>query len=232
NHLVHKTEGENNVKIQCPCGLVSAKTHITGGQSGAVSFESVPSFALKLDQFVNTAAYGPVELDIGYGGAFYGILDAATIGLDVQTSSLQDLIAAAEVLSIAINKEIDITHPDEEDLGYLYGIIFTDGKSGKDHDPSANVCIFADGQVDRSPTGSGVTARLAIMSAKGETGIGVAHQIESITGAVFNGEISSDTSVGPYKAVTVRVGGRAHYSGTAEFTAEDDDMLAGGFLLK
>jgi len=232
NNLVPVQEGETIVKIQCPCGLVEAATQVTDGKSGAVSFESVASFALRIDQFVNTAAYGPVELDIGYGGAFYGILDAASIGLNVKSTPVQDLITAAKHLSDAINKEIEINHPEEEDLGYLYGIIFTDGESGKDHDPSANVCIFADGQVDRSPTGSGVTARLAVMAAKGETEPGIPHQIESITGAVFSGEVRNETIVGPHKAVTVLVGGRAHYSGTAEFTVEEDDMLAGGFLLK
>lgn len=230
--LVKKTGDRTPVNIQCPCGLVRAAVQTGGDHSGAVTFESVPSFAYKLSQYVETAEYGPVELDIGYGGAFYGILDAASLGLDVKTSPVNSLTAAAEQLIDAIRTQIDITHPEEADLGYLYGIIFTDGRTGSRENASANVCVFADGQIDRSPTGSGVTARLAVEAAKGEAALNEPHSFESITGAVFSGKIVSHCAVGPYKAVTVEVSGRAHYSGTAEFTMEEDDMLAGGFLLR
>lgn len=229
--LVIPAKGKAEVAIQCPCGLVKATVDVPNDLSGAVTFESVPSFVMALNQFINTDVYGPVELDIAYGGAFYGILDASSIGLDLVTSPVQDLIAAATTLKTAAITQISINHPEEEDLGYLYGIIFTDGQTGKAGRPSRNVCIFADGQVDRSPTGSGVTARLAVMAAKGETQIGTDHAFESITGAVFAGKALSKTHVGPYKGITVEVSGRAHYSGTAEFTMEDDDRLAGGFLL-
>ncbi len=230
--LVSACEGTTTLTIQCPCGPVTASVETPAGKSGRVSFESVPSFALKLDQFVNTDAYGPVELDIGYGGAFYGILDAASIGLDVTKTPVQDLIAAAGHLKEAINNEIDINHPEEEDLGFLYGIIFTDGRTGRDNSPSRNICIFADGQVDRSPTGSGVTARLAVMAAKRETKIGEPHVFESITGSLFNGKTLSKAVVGPYKGVKVEISGQAHYYGTAEFTMEENDPLSGGFLLR
>ncbi len=229
--LVARTGAETPVNIECPCGLVKATVQTDVTHSSSVRFESVPSFAFKLNQFVETQEYGPVELDIGYGGAFYGILDAASLGLDLKSSSIASLVSAAAQLSEAIRNQIDITHPIEQDLGYLYGIIFTDGQSGEDA-ASMNVCVFADGQIDRSPTGSGVTARLAVMAAKGEADIDIPHSFESLTGAVFSGKIISNCNVEQFKAVTVEVGGRAHYSGTAEFTMEEDDMLAGGFLLR
>ena len=230
--LVKKTGSKTSANIECPCGLVRASVQSDEEHSGAVTFESVPSFAFKLNQFVETPDYGPVELDIGYGGAFYGILDAASIGLDVRSSPIDQLAAAANQLSEGIRNQIKITLPIEPDLGYLYGIIFTDGQTGGNGVASANVCIFANGQIDRSPTGSGVTARLAAAAAKGEAEINMPHSFESITDAVFSGKIISHCQVGPYKAVTVQVGGRAHYSGIAEFTMEEDDMLAGGFLLR
>lgn len=230
--LVKRTGSETTVKIQCPCGLVEAQVQSDDNHSGAVLFESVPSFAYRINQFIDTTDYGPVELDIGYGGAFYGILDAATIGLDVKTTPMTSLTAAANHLADALRSQIEIIHPEEADLSYLYGIIFTDDNSGADGINSTNICVFADGQIDRSPTGSGVTARLAVAAAKGETQIGVPHHFESVTEAVFSGKIVSDCTVGKYKAVTVEVGGRAHYYGTAEFTMEEDDMLAGGFLLR
>ena len=233
NGLVPKGDGGHvPVNIQCPCGLVRAEVDVSNGRSGAVRFESVPAFAYKLDQFVDTAEYGPVEMDIAYGGAFYGILDAATIGLDLATSPVQSLVNAANQLSAAAQSQVSITHPTEEDLSFLYGIIFTDGKSGADGSASRNVCIFADGQVDRSPTGSGVTARLALEAAKGSATQDQPFAFESLTDTIFSGKIKSTCKIGTFDAVTVEVGGRAHYCGTAEFTMEDDDMLAGGFLLR
>ena len=230
--LVVKQDGETPVNIQCPCGLVRALVQTHEGITGTVKFESVPAFAYKRNQFVNTRNYGPVELDIGYGGAFYAILDAATLGLDVRSSPTRDLAMAATHISEAVKAEIEITHPEEADLGFLYGTILTDGSSGADGNPSANICVFADEQVDRSPTGSGVTARMALAAARKTSSPGDLHRFESVTGSVFSAKIMHEAIVGPYNAVTVEVAGHAHYTGSAEFTWEEDDMLAGGFLLR
>ncbi|MEH6402207.1 MAG: proline racemase family protein [Sneathiella sp.] len=230
--LVKKEPSSTSMVIQCPCGNIETNVQTDGNHFGTVTFKSVPAFAYKIDQFVNTLDYGPVEIDIAYGGAFYGILDASSIGLDVKTSSIESLNYAARHLGEAIRQQIEITHPGEADLSFLYGIIFTDGQSGAKSTPSVNICVFADGQIDRSPTGSGVTARLAVAHAKGETTIGRLHSFESITGTVFTGKVVAKAEASPYKAVTVEVGGRAHYSGSAEFIMEEDDMLAGGFLLR
>ncbi len=231
--LVEKTGAAvQQVNIQCPCGLVQAFVDVSEGKSGAVTFQSVPSFAYKINQFINTTEFGPVELDIAYGGAFYGILEAASVGLDLKESPVQLMIATANQLAAALRQQIPIEHPQENEMGYLYGIIFTDGGNGAGAIPSRNVCVFADGQVDRSPTGSGVTARLALNAAKGTAQIGELYHFESLTDAIFTGKISSKTMIGNQQAVTVEVGGRAHYCGTAEFIREDDDLLAGGFLLK
>ncbi|MAZ03806.1 MAG: proline racemase [Sneathiella sp.] len=230
--LVVKGASETTVRIQCSCGLVTANVETREGISGQVRFESVPAFAYKLGQFVETREYGPVEVDIGYGGAFYGILNAASLGLDVLKSKTRDLAAAATIVSTAIKEQIDITHPEEPDLGYLYGTILTDGSIGNEGKPSANICVFADEQVDRSPTGSGVTARMAIAAARKAITSGEICQFESVTGAIFTGELRNTTKVGPFNAVTVEVSGHAYYSGSAEFTFEDGDPLGGGFLLK
>ncbi len=231
--LIEKTENpKQQVNIQCPCGLVQATVDVQDGKTGSVHFESVPAFAYKIGQFVNTAAFGPVELDIAYGGAFYGILEAASVGLDLKATPLQTLIQTATQLAAAVREQVPIAHPTEDELGYLYGIIFTDENDGNGPNPSRNVCVFADGQVDRSPTGSGVTARLALNAAKGLSSPGELYHFESLTDAVFTGKILSKTKVGPYNAVTVEVGGRAHYCGKAEFTVEEDDLLANGFLLR
>jgi proline racemase len=137
---------------------------------------------------------------------------------------------AADALTQAA-KSIPLTHPDSPDLAFLYGTIITDSGNGKDA-PSKNICVFADREVDRSPTGSGVTARLAAMYAKGGIGIGETRLFESVTGARFTGEVVRTVKSGPHDAVIARVGGRAHYTGKAVFTVEEDDPLGGGFLLR
>ncbi|SLN32492.1 proline racemase family protein [Oceanibacterium hippocampi] len=218
------------VAIQCPCGLVRTEVAMENGRPGAVSFESVPAFASHLGKLVETRDWGPVTLDIGYGGAFYAVLAAGEIGLDIGTSPVARLTDAGETISRAATA-LPLRHPDEEDLGFLYGTILTDGTDGAGPDPSCNICVFAGRQVDRSPTGSGVTARIALAFARREIGLGEVRRFRSVTGAIFEGEAVRETRAGPHRAVVVRVAGRAHHSGTARFVVEPDDPLGDGFLL-
>src|SRR6185436_3116062 len=122
-------------------------------------------------------------------------------------------------------------HPDHADLGFLYGSILTDGGDGIG-EPTKNVCVFAEAEVDRSPTGSGVTARLAAMHAKGLIDIGETRRFESIVGSIFTGTVARMTQAGQHPAIVARVGGKAHYSGKAEYWTEDGDALGRGFLVK
>ena len=164
--LIVKEDGETPVNIQCPCGLVRAYVETKNGVTGAVRFESVPAFAYKLNQFVETREYGPVELDIGYGGAFYAILDAATLGLDVRTSRTTRSGDGGDPY-FRRGKGTNSDPPSgRERSGLSLWDHSTDGGTGRDGSPSANICVFADEQVDRSPTGSGVTARMALAAAR------------------------------------------------------------------
>lgn len=229
--LVEAREPCTTVRIQCPCGVVVARVDTRDGRSRAVRFESVGAFAALLDAVVEVEGAGPVQIDVGYGGAFYALVPAARVGLDVRTSPVRSLVQAAWQVTRAAKAQLEIAHPEQPDLGFLYGTILTDGATGRDR-PSANVCVFADRQVDRSPTGSGVTARMAVQKARGKAEAGREHRFSSLTGSVFTGCIVSDTRVGEREAVTVLVGGQAHYTGTARFRAEPDDRLAGGFTLR
>jgi trans-L-3-hydroxyproline dehydratase len=229
--LVPAREPETLVNIQCPCGLVRATVEVRGGRAGAVRFESVPAFAFALDRQVAVPGAGTVTLDIGYGGAFYAILPASQLGLDVHRSSVRELTDAASRVTEAAKQQIALSHPDDPDLAFLYGTILTDGGDGANR-PSANICVFADREVDRSPTGSGVTARIALQHARGQLALGVERRFESVTGAIFTGRAVREVRAGDRAAVTVEVGGRAHYTGRCRFTIEADDLLGGGFLLR
>ena len=224
-------EPETAVNIQCPCGLVRAVVAVENGRAGAVRFRSVPAFAFARQVLVSTSDWGPLELDIAYGGAFYAVLAADSIGLGLDPGSLRALRDAGEAITQAAATQIPLEHPDDPDLGFFYGTIFTDGHDAFEEAASRNICIFAGRQVDRSPTGSGVTARIALQWTRGEIALGQTRAFESITGAVFTATAVEETTVGRYRAVVVEVSGKAHYSGEACFTLEPDDPLGEGFLL-
>ena len=224
---VKRQLGETIVRLQCPCGLVVARV----ASDGFVRFESVPSFAYALDRIAPTATWGPVAVDIAYGGAFYAVLEADSIGLDLRRSPMRLIADAGEEITGAAATAIPIDHPDDPDLGFLYGTILTDGGDGSDK-PSRNVCIFAGRQIDRSPTGSGVSARMALQLARRQTNPGEQRRFESCTGAVFTGCVLHEAdAVGSRKTVTVEVGGRAHFIGESRFRLDPDDPLREGFSL-
>ncbi|MBN9090134.1 MAG: proline racemase family protein [Reyranella sp.] len=215
------------VRLQCPCGLVVA----TVAADGSVRFESVPSFVYALDRVAPTPAWGPVTVDIAYGGAFYAFLSADSIGLDLRQSPMRQIADAGEEIARAVAKAVPIEHPAEPDLAFLYGTILTDGGDGASA-PSRNVCIFAGRQIDRSPTGSGVSARLALQVARRQARLGDERRFESCTSAIFTGKALRDApSVGPRKSVIVEVGGIAHVTGESRFRFDADDPLRGGFTL-
>jgi trans-L-3-hydroxyproline dehydratase len=229
---VAKVEPETKVRIQCPCGPVVAHVAVKDGRPGRVRFESVPAFALALDRTVTTPTWGPVTLDIGFGGAFYALVPAETIGLDVRRTPARLLADAGWEITQAVQAQLPILHPEEPDLGFLYGTILTDGRDAFSDQPTANACIFAGRQVDRSPTGSGVTARLAVQYRRKLIGLGQERSFESVTGSRFGGRVLRETRAGQHPAVVVEVSGEAHYSGTARFTLEAGDPFQEGFLLE
>ena len=145
--LVKPVSPETPVRIQCPCGLVRAYVEYQGGVSGVVRFESVPAFAFLTNQRIDVAGYGCVQYDIGYGGAFYALADIGQFGLDLCKSPIQDIIAAGSSLTEAVRRSVSLSHPESEDLAFLYGSILTDGRDEYSEEATANICIFADCQV-------------------------------------------------------------------------------------
>ncbi|HJU49575.1 MAG TPA: proline racemase family protein [Pseudogulbenkiania sp.] len=225
--LVPVTAPLTRVGIECPCGLVSAWV----AADGSVSFNSVPAFAFALDHVVNVPGIGNISVDIGYGGAFYAVVDAARLGVTLD-GRLRDVVDAATALSDAVRHSIRVRHPEADDLGFLYGSILTDGRERASDGPSRNVCIFADAEVDRSPTGSGVTCRMALRHARGLVAAGESCQFDSLTGARFTASVNGPAVLSGHAAVTVRVSGRAHYSGRARWSLEPGDEIGRGFLLR
>jgi proline racemase len=216
--------------LQCPCGPVDVSVQVVDGKPGQVSFRSVPAFALAMDCQVDVPGIGTVRYDVAYGGAFYAFAEAAALGTDVHAPS-PEIMSRSAALCAAVRHDIAIAHPDEPDLGFLYGAILTDGRDGSD-EPATNVCVFADQQIDRSPTGSGVTARIALAVARGLPVDGPARRYRSITGAVFEGRPAGAAQVGPYPAVLVDVGGQAYWTGRSSFAHDPEDTIGAGFLVR
>ncbi len=220
------TGGIAEFALECPCGPVHLRAHREGSGIGRVEFDSVPAFPSRLDCVIETPAFGRLRVDIAYGGAFYAVLPASRLGLSLFDSPLHELVAAGVAVTEAGRAQVAIEHPSEPDLAFLYGTILTCDAAPQDR-VSHNLCVFAEGQVDRSPTGSGVTARMALDHAKGLVKSGFRREFRGLSGDPFSGEIVEETA-GAQSAVIVRVGGRAYYTGTASFVAEPDDPLRDG----
>jgi len=229
--MVPATEPETAVGIDSPAGLVRAFVRVDNGKALGVRFLNVPSFVVDLDAEVEVPDLGRVRYDLAYGGAFYAFVDAADLGLRCDGDHVRSLIEAGIAVKKAVMASVDIVHPFEEDLGFLYGVIFVE-PSPTPGVHSRNCCIFADGEVDRSPTGTGVSARLALHFAKGEIALGEEIVIESLIGSSFAGRVVEETVFGPHPAVVPEVSGRAHITGRHEFVLDPDDDLVHGFMLR
>ena len=229
--LVARREPATAFAIQVPAGLVGVRVEVDGERTGRVTFRSVPAFVTALDHPVEVAGHGEMPVDVAYGGAFYAFADAGRFGLDVRTSPVSDLADAAWAVTEATRDAVPLDHPDDPDLAFLYGTILTDGRDDWSPEPTANVCVFADREVDRSPTGSGVTARIAIQRARGLIEMGAERPFESITGSIFTGRAVEETTAGHRQAWVVEVAGEAFYTGQSEFWLEKGDPLP-SFLLR
>ncbi len=224
-------EPETTIKIDTPAGLVTARARISAGHVKSVYFHNVPSFVLALDEEAEVPGLGRVRYDLAFGGAFYAYVQAAEVGLNCTPEDLRQLIEKGMAIKRAVMASRPVVHPLETDLSFLYGTIFI-GPPESEGVHSRNVCVFAEGEVDRSPTGTGVSGRLAIHYARGEIGLNQPIVIESIIGSRFTGRVVAATTVGPHPAIIAEVEGSAHITGRHEFLIDPSDELRNGFLLR
>ncbi len=219
------------LKIDAPAGLITAYARIAGQKVESVYFHNVPSFVAALDAEVEVPGLGTITYDLAYGGAFYAYVNAASVGVSCNPDHYRQLIDIGMRIKRAIMSSRAIVHPYEEDLSFLYGTIFV----APPEDPqshSRNVCIFAEGEVDRSPTGTGVSGRAAIHFARGEIGLNEPIVIESIIGSKFTVSAVKTTTFGEYPAIIPQVEGRAHIVGKNEWWIDPEDPLRDGFILR
>ena len=219
------------IKIDSPAGLITAYANIENNQVVSVSFHNVPSFVAAPDEVVDVPELGKVRYDLAFGGAFYAYVNAGDVGLTCTRKDYRPLIETGMAIKNAVIKNKRIVHPFEKDLGFLYGTIFV-GPPTQAGSHSQNVCIFAEGEVDRSPTGTGVSGRLAIHHQRGDIKVDEEIIIESIIGSKFSGKVVRETTFGTYPAIIPEVTGQAHIIGRNELWINPSDPLKEGFILR
>ena len=208
-------EPETRVTVDVPSGRLETVARVEGGDVRSVRFRNVPAYVHARDLKI-----GRFTVDIAYGGAFYALLPAAQAGLRVEPRQLPQLIELGRGLKQHIEAEHQVRHHLRPEIEGIYGVIFTDG--------DRNVTVFADGEVDRSPCGSGTSARLALLDATGELPRGQTLTHRSIVGSTFLGRVVEEVEGG----VITEVEGSAHLTGRHEFVLQPDDELGTGFLLR
>jgi proline racemase/trans-L-3-hydroxyproline dehydratase len=221
---------EIELAIDAPSGTLPVVASVRDGHVERVRFRNVPSFVV-LEGIDVPSSRGDLTLDVAFGGAFYATLNAESAGLDVARSDLPSLIELGRELKRAVESRYEVAHPEEPELRDVYGVIFYVDEGG---DPlvQRNVTVFADGEVDRSPCGSGTSARLAVLHREGRLAAGDVLLHRGIVGTEFEGRIVEETTVAGRAAVVTEVAGSAHLTGRHEFVLEAGDQLGTGFLLR
>ncbi|MEV7086552.1 proline racemase family protein [Streptomyces sp. NPDC093085] len=226
-------DGTVDVVIDVPSGRVTARVALTASRVVSVGFRNVPSYVLARDLTVPTSR-GEVRATLSYGGAIYANVDASHLGLTVAPEHLADLIAVGREVKWALDGHEAARHPDDPRLSGVYGTILFE-EAGPAEGPDIhqrNVTVFADGEVDRSPCGSGTCARLAVLAADGRLAPGARLLHESVVGSTFVGRLLGTAEAGGRPAVLPEVSGMAYRTGEHTFHVDPHDPLVPGFVLR
>jgi proline racemase len=223
-------EPETTVMIDTPAGPVSAMADCRDGRCRSVEFENVPSFVDRLDARVEVAGVGTVAVDVAYGGMFYAIVDATKLGFAVEPSEARDLAVAGERIRLAAREQLEVVHPENPGIRGV-SIVQLNRPFAGIGQVTRNTCIVAPGRSDRSPTGTGTSARLAILHARGQMNVGDAMIHESIIGSRLRGRIVASTSVAGRPAIIPAIRGRAWITGFHTYLLDPEDPYPEGYLL-
>ncbi len=228
--LVPVTEPYTEVVLDAPAGLVRTRVKVENGKAVEVSLVNVPSFVYKKDLSIEIEGYGTIPFDISFGGSFFALVDGAKIGKEIAMYNLDYFIDLGMAMIEKINQTIEIQHPYLDirtvDLVEFYG---------EADDPEAdlkNVVVFGDSQADRSPCGTGTSAKLAYLYDAGKLALNQPFIYESMTGSKFEGVVLAETTAGEYPAVIPQITGSAYITGVNSWVLDDLDPLGYGFLME
>ena len=222
---------KNFLKIDTPAGQVTAYGHGANRAIKQTSFDNVASFVYKTNAHVDVIGLGDVYYDIAFGGAFYAYVDAQQLGLSLTADNHDLIVRYGKMIKQAVMTKEKITHPEFDELSFLYGVIFISEALDQNHH-SRNVCVFAEGEVDRSPTGTGVSGRAALHFADGTLQANETIKIESILGSLMEVKIIETTKYFDYPAIIPNVKASAFITGYQQFYFDPEDPLKEGFIFR
>ncbi|WP_030902159.1 proline racemase family protein [Streptomyces sp. NRRL F-5126] len=227
--MVAVTEPETVVRLDTPAGLVEARVAVSDGVAQSVTLRNVDAFALALDAVVPVPGLGEVRYDMAYGGNFYAIVDLASIGLPFDRARKDEILAAGLAISDAINAADPPVHPADPAIRGCKHVQFL--APGSDARHSRNAMAIQPGWFDRSPCGTGTSARMAQLHARGELAVGAPFVNESFIGTRFTGRVVAETEVAGQPAVVPEFTGRAWITGMGTYLLDPDDPFPHGFVL-
>jgi proline racemase len=228
--IVAMTEPETVVRLDMPGGVVIATATCSGGKCVSVEFENVPSFVYQLDAELDVAGIGTVPADVAYGGMNYAIVDAVKLGLKVDASEARELAVLADKIRVAARSQLEIVHPANPAIRDVTMVQFAGPYQGPGR-VTRNTCVLAPGRSDRSPTGTGTSARMAVLHARGHMNVGDTLIHSSIIGSEFVGTIKAETSIGDVPAIVPTVKGEAWITGFHNYVVDTSDPFPSGYVV-
>ncbi|MGA5168338.1 MULTISPECIES: proline racemase family protein [Streptomyces] len=227
--MVPVTEPVTTVRLDTPAGLVRADVRVMDGAATSVTLTNVPAFAVALDRTADVPGLGEVAYDLAYGGNFYAFVELDALGLPFDRSRKDDLLAAGLAVMDAINATDRPVHPEDPGIGGVKHVYLA--APGSDATRSRHAMAIHPGWFDRSPCGTGTSARMAQLHARGLLPLDRDFVNESFIGTRFTGRLTGTTTVGGLPAVVPAITGRAWITGTAQYFLDPDDPFPAGFLL-
>lgn len=225
---VAMVEPETLLRLDTPAGLITARAKCANGRCLSVSLDNVPAFAQSLDTLIKTPHWGTIKADIAFGGVYYAIVDIDQLGLQIDPRHARTLAEAGIELKRIIGDQVSVQHPQLDGLDEIAYVMFR----STEPDGAVRTCTtLKPGRVDRSPCGTGSSANLAVLYARGRLKVGDSRVSRSIIGGEFLAEIIGETTIGPYAAVLPRITGQAWIYGTEQLRLDDDDPFKTGFAL-
>ncbi|MGH3353473.1 MAG: proline racemase family protein [Nocardioides sp.] len=227
--MVPVVEPVTTIRLDTPAGLVVADVAVEDGHARSVTIRNVPSFVLGLDQSVEVPAYGSVGYDMAFGGNFYAVVDLEKLGLPFEREAKGRLLEAGLAIMDAINEQNRPLHPERPDISGCHHVYLKAPGSTAQH--SRHAMAIHPGWFDRSPCGTGTSARMAQLHARGELALETDFVNESFIGTTFTGRLVEKTEAGGIEAVVPTITGRAWVTGTAQYMLDPDDPFPAGFEL-
>lgn len=223
-------EPETIVGIEAPGGPVRVRARCRDGKVESVELENVASFADKLDARLEVEGYGTITLDVAYGGMFYALVDGTKLGFRVDGDEARDLAILGEKIRLAAREQLDVVHPENPGINGVSIVQIHRPFEGVGK-ITRNTCIVAPGRSDRSPTGTGTCARMAVLHARGQMHVGDWMIHESLIGSQFRGRILSETTVAGRAAIIPAIEGRAWITGHHQYVLDPADPWPSGYVL-